>query len=145
MGNLSVPIIDISGLFANNANEVDRQISKACEEWGFFYAVNHGVDLKLIQRTIDLGLEFFHLPKDFKNTVARSEVSILNSTVNETPILQNSNLNILQWNLQGYSDSELTKQKLDWKEVFDFTPDVPVTDDIVSSWKKSMANGAAGI
>lgn len=78
MGNLSVPIIDISGLFTNNSCEVDQQIKKACEEWGFFYVVNHGVDLKLIQRAIDLGLEFFHLQKDFKKLVARSEVSVSN-------------------------------------------------------------------
>jgi len=112
MKNLSVPIIDISGLNLNNstlANEVDTQIRKACEEWGFFYAINHGVDLSLIERATDLGLEFFNLPKDFKNTVARSES-----------------------NFQGYSDSELTKQKVDWKEVFDFTPDVPVTEDVTS-------------
>lgn len=81
MGNLSVPIIDISGLFSSNASstdEVDRQIAKACEEWGFFYAVNHGVDAKLIQKAIDLGIEFFHLPKDFKNKVVRREVSTSN-------------------------------------------------------------------
>ena len=27
----------------------------------------------------------------------------------------------LQNNFRGYTDSELTKQKVDWKEVFDFT------------------------
>lgn len=72
---LSVPIIDISGLNSNNTNEVDRLISKACKEWGFFYAINHGVDLKLVNQAVDLGLEFFRLPKEFKNTVARTEVS----------------------------------------------------------------------
>lgn len=35
-------------------------------------------------------------------------------------------------NLQGYSDSELTKQRVDWKEVFDFTPEVHVTEEIAS-------------
>ncbi|XP_037046351.1 probable 2-oxoglutarate-dependent dioxygenase At3g111800 [Bradysia coprophila] len=110
MGSLSVPIIDISSLNSNNStDEIDRQIHKACEEWGFFYVINHGVDLELIQQAVDLGLEFFNLPKELKNMVARSEK-----------------------NLQGYSDSELTKRKVDWKEVFDFTPDVPDTDGIIS-------------
>lgn len=77
MGSLSVPIIDISSLNSNNStDELDKQISKACEEWGFFYAVNHGVDLELIQQAVDLGLEFFKLPKEQKNLVARSEVNV---------------------------------------------------------------------
>lgn len=76
MTGLSVPIIDISQLHANTStDEIDRQISKACEEWGFFYVINHGVDLQLIQQAVDLGLEFFNLPKDLKNKVARTEVS----------------------------------------------------------------------
>lgn len=80
MASLSVPIIDISLLNLSNStsiDEIDRQISKACEEWGFFYVINHGVDLKLIQQAVDLGKEFFKLPKDLKNEVARSEVSEL--------------------------------------------------------------------
>lgn len=79
MESLSLPIIDISGLNSDDfasIHLVDQQISKACEEWGFFYAINHGVDPKLIQRATDLGLEFFHLSKDFKNTVARTEVKV---------------------------------------------------------------------
>lgn len=78
MGSLSVPIIDISLFNLNDStltNDIDQQISKACEEWGFFYVINHGVDLKLIQQAVDLGLEFFNLPKDLKNVVARTEVS----------------------------------------------------------------------
>lgn len=72
---LSVPIIDISLLGSSiSIDEIDRQISEACEEWGFFYAVNHGVDLKLIQQAVDLGIEFFNLPKALKNLVARTEV-----------------------------------------------------------------------
>lgn len=70
-----MPIIDISLLNSNGStDEIDRQINKACEEWGFFYVINHGVDLQLIQQAVDLGLEFFNLPKDVKNLVARSEV-----------------------------------------------------------------------
>lgn len=78
MVNLSVPIIDISGLRSNDPpviDKVDQQISEACEQWGFFYVINHGVDLELIQRATDVGLEFFHLSKDLKNSVARTEVS----------------------------------------------------------------------
>jgi isopenicillin N synthase-like dioxygenase len=33
-------------------------------------------------------------------------------------------LHIFQRNFRGFSDSELTKQKVDWKEVFDFTSDL---------------------
>lgn len=50
-----VPVIDISGLAGNDpaikqgiANEIDR----ACRGSGFFYAANHGVDLKALQNVI---------------------------------------------------------------------------------------------
>lgn len=82
MASLTVPVIDISPLYSNDSfaiDEIDRKISKACEEWGFFYAINHGVDLELVQRAVDLGLEFFNLPKDVKNMVVRSEVCKINS------------------------------------------------------------------
>jgi len=35
--------------------------------------------------------------------------------------------------MQGWSDSELTKQKLDWKEVFDFTPDIPQLGEVIKT------------
>lgn len=82
MDSLGVPIIDISSL-VNNKNDHGegikaniRKISDACEQWGFFYIVNHGVDIKFIEKTIELGLKFFKMPKDFKKKVARREVRI---------------------------------------------------------------------
>ncbi len=91
-----MPIIDISLINSNNStaiDEIDRQISKACEEWGFFYVINHGVDLKLIQRAVDLGLEFFNLPIEMKNMVARTEVrrmSALHSVIETQFFFENS-------------------------------------------------------
>ncbi len=35
-----------------------------------------------------------------------------------------NNFYLPQDNFQGFSDEELTKQKIDWKQVFDFTPEL---------------------
>lgn len=78
---LSVPTIDISALRASNdvseKSKVIQQIGDACEQWGFFYVVNHGVDLDLVEKATTLGKLFFHMPKEIKDKVARSEVSVV--------------------------------------------------------------------
>lgn len=75
MGALSVPIIDISSLQNDKGrHNVLQQIGTACEEWGFFYIVNHGIDKDLVDKTVQLGKGFFHMPKEFKDKVARREV-----------------------------------------------------------------------
>lgn len=38
-----------------------------------------------------------------------------------------------QDNFQGFSDSELTKQKVDWKQVFDFTPETKAQDNLMEA------------
>jgi isopenicillin N synthase-like dioxygenase len=79
MGLLSVPSIDISSLSSpnNSAEKIKtlKAIGDACEEWGFFYIVNHGVDTSLVQKATSLGHKFFEMPKEFKNKVARREVT----------------------------------------------------------------------
>ncbi len=80
MGQLSVPTIDISPLISPNSSsnqtksQVLSEIRDACQQWGFFYVINHGVDLKLVEKASQLGKQFFNMPKSFKDTVRRREV-----------------------------------------------------------------------
>ncbi|TMW60125.1 hypothetical protein Poli38472_000167 [Pythium oligandrum] len=106
----SVPVLDIGALIACvNDAEVQSladsppfqtmiaQLQAAATEWGFFYIANHGVkdeELEVFQTSMR---EFFKLPKDVKKTLQRSAT-----------------------NSRGYFDAELTKNKLDWKEGFDY-------------------------
>ncbi|PON57003.1 Isopenicillin N synthase [Parasponia andersonii] len=93
-----IPFIDLSGPI----EDVVREIGGACEEWGFFQVINHGVPPE-IRRRIELATrEFFALPSEEKRRVKRNEVNV--------------------W---GYYDAEHTKNVRDWKEVFDFALEDP--------------------
>jgi len=51
----SMPIIDMS---ENQAGLVQK-VSQACEEFGFFQIINHGVSPELCRRMLDVTTEFF--------------------------------------------------------------------------------------
>ena len=91
MSDDTVPVIDLGRTDAHCA------IDAACRDWGFFQIANHGIEARLIADLDAQMRAFFAQPRDAKRTIARSE--------------DNS------W---GYYDRELTKNTLDWKEVFDF-------------------------
>jgi isopenicillin N synthase-like dioxygenase len=107
----SVPIIDLTevlvalkqatsnGIPLNSpaVGKIVKEVRNACIQWGFFYVIGHGVDSELLGDLRKVSLDFFHKPKDFKNVIRRQAN-----------------------NYRGYTDSELTKQKLDLKEAFDF-------------------------
>ncbi|MBG1241672.1 isopenicillin N synthase family dioxygenase [Nostoc sp. NZL] len=57
-----VPIIDISALISQTSNYskvVADQIRQACQDYGFFYIVGHGVDEKLQEKLEHLSQQFF--------------------------------------------------------------------------------------
>ncbi|KAL8235061.1 hypothetical protein R6Q59_021161 [Mikania micrantha] len=65
----SIPIIDYSLLTSGTANErskVVQEIGKACEDWGCFMLVNHGVPEALIQEMMDVTSEFFNMANEEK-------------------------------------------------------------------------------
>ncbi|KAK1380378.1 Gibberellin 2-beta-dioxygenase 2 [Heracleum sosnowskyi] len=52
---IQIPVID----FSAERSEVCKQISKACEEYGFFKVINHGVSEDFIKKMEDESLKFF--------------------------------------------------------------------------------------
>ncbi|KAK7281136.1 hypothetical protein RIF29_08857 [Crotalaria pallida] len=77
----NIPIIDL-GLGAPYGGDPEpeaqpqasilRQISEACNEWGFFQIVNHGVSPDLMDKARETWREFFHLPMEVKQQYANS-------------------------------------------------------------------------
>ncbi|XP_047166246.1 gibberellin 2-beta-dioxygenase 2-like [Vigna umbellata] len=53
-----VPVVDFSGERA----EVAKVIVKACEEYGFFKVINHGISKEVIAKTEEAGFGFFGKP-----------------------------------------------------------------------------------
>ncbi|KAJ4964101.1 hypothetical protein NE237_024040 [Protea cynaroides] len=48
-----------------------RMVSDASREWGLFQIVNHGIPNEVIEKLQKVGREFFELPQEEKETVAR--------------------------------------------------------------------------
>ncbi|XP_027120059.1 2-oxoglutarate-dependent dioxygenase 19-like [Coffea arabica] len=67
--DVSVPVIDFSLLSSTNPDErakVILDLGKACEEWGFFLVVNHGIPENLISALFNVCNEFFDMPEEDK-------------------------------------------------------------------------------
>ncbi|KAF2299737.1 hypothetical protein GH714_002957 [Hevea brasiliensis] len=68
-----IPIIDFSLLTRGTPNQrfkVIRDISNACQEWGFFMVINHGVPKKLRDEMINSIESFFDLAEEEKQEYA---------------------------------------------------------------------------
>jgi isopenicillin N synthase-like dioxygenase len=71
-----LPIIDVSGLSASKRERreaVGEAIRSACVNNGFFYIANHGVPRGLIDAAMAETRNFFDLPAEAKQQVAKSE------------------------------------------------------------------------
>jgi isopenicillin N synthase-like dioxygenase len=109
-----IPLIDLTPLNSPpNSPKFRRlvaEIGGACEKWGFFQVINHGVPEKCRERVESAAREFFGKSKAEKMEVGRDE---------KNPF--------------GYYDTEHTKNVRDWKEVFDFGVENPMV--IPASYK----------
>ncbi|CAL1394614.1 unnamed protein product [Linum trigynum] len=63
-----IPVISLAGMDDDGEKRaaVCRRIVQACEDWGIFQVVDHGIDAKLISDMTLLAREFFSLPPDEK-------------------------------------------------------------------------------
>ncbi len=93
---LSLPVIDFG---ARSDQDWLGQLDKACRQWGCCYLDNHGIPTACLDALLSASERFFSLPEAEKRKVERS-----------------------QDNAWGYYDRELTKNKRDWKEIFDIGP-----------------------
>uniref|UniRef100_A0A6M2EGJ6 Fe2OG dioxygenase domain-containing protein n=1 Tax=Populus davidiana TaxID=266767 RepID=A0A6M2EGJ6_9ROSI len=96
----TVPIIDFSRLVEGNKDEYKSemlQLTRACEEWGFFQVINHGIDLSLLESIEKVAEDFFVLPLEEKQ---------------KYPMLPGT--------VQGYGQAFVFSedQKLDWCNMF---------------------------
>ncbi|XP_042475627.1 protein SRG1 [Macadamia integrifolia] len=67
--SMQIPVIDLSKLVEGNEDQSQTELSKlasACEEWGFFQVVNHGIHLELLESIEKITMEFFNLPLEEK-------------------------------------------------------------------------------
>ena len=70
-----IPTINISSLVKNNfetqnALKTIKEIEKACFNVGFFQITGHGINLKEIKKTCEVGNKFFNLPENKKRKLS---------------------------------------------------------------------------
>src|SRR5580704_7634538 len=74
-----IPVIDFGPYFAGEPGALERlapQVRHACENMGFFYARNHGVDEALIDRAFAASRRFHALPIAEKLAIRLNENNI---------------------------------------------------------------------
>ncbi|KAL2490969.1 2-oxoglutarate (2OG) and Fe(II)-dependent oxygenase superfamily protein [Abeliophyllum distichum] len=65
----SIPIIDFSLLTSGHPHQRSRfiqELGKACQEWGFFILVNHGIPENEMKAMFEAATEFFNMPAEEK-------------------------------------------------------------------------------
>lgn len=66
---LEVPVIDLRS--DGDEENLVRLISEASREWGIFQVVNHGIPMDVISKLQDVGKQFFELPQEEKEVIAK--------------------------------------------------------------------------
>ncbi|OAY55973.1 protein SRG1 [Manihot esculenta] len=64
-----IPIINFSSFVNGNKDDYQTeslQLARACEQWGFFQVINHGIDLSLLESIEEVAKNFFMLPLEEK-------------------------------------------------------------------------------
>ncbi|KAJ6677452.1 PROTEIN DOWNY MILDEW RESISTANCE 6 [Salix viminalis] len=57
------PVIDLG---CEDRSQIVRQIGDACEHYGFFQVINHGVSLEAVEKMLGVARDFFSLPVEEK-------------------------------------------------------------------------------
>ncbi|KAJ9159872.1 hypothetical protein P3X46_025329 [Hevea brasiliensis] len=60
--DLSLPVIDFAQLQGSNRVQALQSLSRACEEYGFFQLINHGISSEATSSMVQEGRKFFELP-----------------------------------------------------------------------------------
>ncbi|GLJ41123.1 hypothetical protein SUGI_0851900 [Cryptomeria japonica] len=76
LSQVDLPVIDISefpqDLSQLRDNPLLAKLRKACKEWGFFFLVNHGIPVDLLQKAEDVCRDILSLPTEVKDRAITS-------------------------------------------------------------------------
>ncbi|KAJ0545972.1 putative flavanone 3-dioxygenase [Helianthus annuus] len=73
-GCINLPVIDFTQLQGADRLRVLASLSKACQEFGFFQLINHGIGDEVTRKMIDVSKEFFELPFEDRQRYMSSDL-----------------------------------------------------------------------
>ncbi|XP_014515767.1 probable 2-oxoglutarate-dependent dioxygenase At5g05600 [Vigna radiata var. radiata] len=76
--DINIPVIDMKHLYGmeeGRREEELHRVAAACQEWGFFQVVNHGVSHELMKSAREVWREFFHQPIEVKEEYANTPLT----------------------------------------------------------------------
>jgi isopenicillin N synthase-like dioxygenase len=117
------PIVDVAGLVEGGPGALERvaeALIDPCRSWGAFHLVGHGIPERELAEFDAAMRAFFELPDTERATVRRTRA-----------------------NARGYYDEELTKNRPDWKEVFDYGAE-PAAEDAATAHSDGRNQWPAG-
>ncbi|CAA7013437.1 unnamed protein product [Microthlaspi erraticum] len=97
---MAIPVIDFSKINGEEREKTLSEIATACEEWGFFQLMNHGIPLELLNKVKKLSSEWYKTEREEAFKTSSTPVKLLNE--------------LLQKN------SEAKLENVDWEDVFTF-------------------------
>src|SRR5262245_43850134 len=95
MHSVQLTVLDLAAL--EQGDRALRGLDAVCASRGVFWLSGHGVGEAQVAEVLEQARRFFALPFDAKRAIERSDAN--------------------PW---GYFDRELTKNRRDWKEIWDF-------------------------
>ncbi|XP_051135364.1 protein SRG1-like isoform X2 [Andrographis paniculata] len=101
-----IPVVDLQKLLDESSMDSELHVlHTACQQWGFFQLINHGVDSSLLEKMKSETQEFFNLPLEVKKKFDQKPGDV-----------------------EGYGQAFVVskEQKLDWGDIFCIVP-MPVS------------------
>ncbi|KAJ7569999.1 hypothetical protein O6H91_01G103100 [Diphasiastrum complanatum] len=113
----AIPLIDLNALDGERRGQIREQMGKACQEWGIFHILNHGVPSAVIDDIRNAAVQFFRLPMQEKLQYACKAGAMAS---------------------EGYGNKMLVKdeQVQDWRDYFDHHT-LPLSRRNPSNWPKN--------
>ncbi|GER45421.1 2-oxoglutarate (2OG) and Fe(II)-dependent oxygenase superfamily protein [Striga asiatica] len=73
--DLELPVIDFAELLGPNRAQVLKSLSYACENYGFFQLVNHGIPEEIIGGMVNVSRRFFEMPLSEREKYMSADMS----------------------------------------------------------------------
>ncbi|KAJ0093144.1 hypothetical protein Patl1_25169 [Pistacia atlantica] len=98
--NVTIPVIDLAGVRkeANLHSEIVNQVKNACQKWGFFQVINHGIPVSMLDKMID-GIRRFH------EQDTEEKKKFYNRDYQSSKVLYNSNFDLYVAPAANWRDS----------------------------------------